>query len=176
MHHASHRGALHQWGRPVTGDDYFSMKFGPVLSEVLDLMTDKPDPTGTSYWAAHISEPSYYIVELKEDPGDDQLSEAEEKVIEAVFEKFKSFNQFELADYLHRILPEWQPVENGRIPISYADILRAIKKSPDEIKAIEDDIFSLAQVGQMFSPRLWQHDTPRILHMTFAVQAAQRQL
>ena len=51
------RRALSQWGRPVTGDDYFSMKYGPVLSEVLDLITDMPDPAGASYWAKHVSDP-----------------------------------------------------------------------------------------------------------------------
>jgi hypothetical protein len=79
------RRALGQWGRPVTGDDYFSMKYGPVLSEVLDLITDMPDPEGASYWAKHVSDPVHYVVELIVDPGDDELSEAEEKAIEATF-------------------------------------------------------------------------------------------
>jgi len=147
------RRALSQWGRPVTGDDYFSMKYGPVLSEVLDLITDMPDPTGASYWAKHISDPVHYVVELTVDPGDDELSEAEEEVIEAIFKKFGGYNQFDLATRLHQMLEEWHPVEHGRIPITYGDILKAIKKPPEEIAAIEEELSSLSDVERMFSPR-----------------------
>jgi uncharacterized phage-associated protein len=147
------RRALGQWGRPVTGDDYFSMKYGPVLSEVLDLITDMPDPEGASYWAKHISDPVHYVVELIADPGDDELSEAEEEVIEATFKKFGRYNQFDLANHLHEMLEEWQPVEHGRVPIAYRDILKAIKKSPDEIAAIEEELSALSEAEQMFAPR-----------------------
>jgi len=147
------RRSLSQWGRPVTGDDYFSMKYGPVLSEVLDLITDMPDPTGPGYWAKHISDPVHYVVELAADPGGDELSEAEEGAIEATFKKFGRYNQFDLATHLHQILEEWQPVEHGRIPITYRDILKAIKKSPDEIAAIEEELSSLSDIERMFAPR-----------------------
>jgi uncharacterized phage-associated protein len=146
------RRALSLWGRPVTGDDYFSMKYGPVLSEVLDLITDMPDPTGAGYWAKHISEPAHYVVELAADPGDDELSEAEEEVIEAIFEKFGAYHQFDLAAHLHQMLEGWQTVEHGRIPITYGDILRAIKKSPEEIEAIEEELSALSRVERMFPP------------------------
>jgi hypothetical protein len=147
------RRSLSRWGRPVTGDDYFSMKYGPVLSEVLDLITGMPDPNCASYWAKHISDPVHYDVELTADPGDDELSEAEEDVIEATFKKFGCYNQFDLAAHLHQMLEEWQPVEHGRIPITYGDILKAIKKSPEEIAAIEEELSSLSDVERMFSPR-----------------------
>jgi uncharacterized phage-associated protein len=149
----SDRNSLTQWGRPVTGDDYFSMKYGPVLSEVLDLITGMPDPSGSSYWAKHISDPAHYIVELTADPGDDDLSEAEEDVIETVFKKFGGYNQFDLAALLHQVLKEWQPVEHGRIPITCWDILRAVKKSPEEIVAIEEELLAVSEVERMFAPR-----------------------
>jgi hypothetical protein len=147
------RRSLSRWGRPVTGDDYFSMKHGPVLSEVLDLITGMPDPGGAGYWAQHISEPAHYVVELAANPGDDELSEAEEGAIEAIFKKFGNYNQFDLAAQLHKILEEWQPVEHARIPITYRDILKAAKKSPEEIEAIEEEVSSLSRVERMFSPR-----------------------
>jgi hypothetical protein len=147
------RRALSRWGRPVTGDDYFSMKYGPVLSEVLDLSTSLPDPTGAGYWAQHISEPAHHVVELSANPGDDEVSQAEEQVIDAIFKKFGGHNQFDLAVQLHKILEEWQPVEHGRIPIAYGDILKAIKKSPEEIEAIDEELSSLSSVERMFAPR-----------------------
>lgn len=147
------RRALLKWGRPVTGDTYFSMKFGPVLSEVLELVTEMPEPNDIGYWASHISEPSAYTVKLRKNPGDDDLSEAEESIIEAVFEKYGHYDRFKLADLLHKILPEWKPVQSGRIPITYTDILKAGGKSPKQISAIEKDIETLASLRSRFSPR-----------------------
>lgn len=146
------RRALLKWGRPVTGDDYYSMKLGPVLSEVLSLISEAPNPDKPGYWVAHISPPQSYEVELLEDPGDAQLSEAEESVIEAVFKKYGHFNPFRLADFLHKLLPEWEELKSGRSPITYADILKAGNKSPAEIAAVERDLSSLAEVQQMFAP------------------------
>src|SRR5690242_6025860 len=72
------REALLRWGRPITTDVYFSMKHGPVLSEVLDLISEGPDPFfGETFWSRHISKEDY-DVSLKADPTQDQLSEAED--------------------------------------------------------------------------------------------------
>jgi uncharacterized phage-associated protein len=147
------RRALLKWGRPVTGDTYFSMKLGPVLSEVLGLVNEMPDPEEPSYWSRHISGPVSYSVKLAKDPGDNDLSEAEEALIKAVFEKYGDFDRFKLADHLHRILPEWKRVQSGREPITYSDILKAGGKSPKEIAAIEKDLESLAMVRSKFAPR-----------------------
>src|SRR5229473_6211455 len=68
------RGAFLRWGRPVSGDRYFSMKLGPVLSVVHDLITEVPCPGEETIWSQHISPPSNYEVELKADPGSDELS------------------------------------------------------------------------------------------------------
>src|SRR5579862_7488073 len=69
------RAAMSKWGRPVTFDEYYSMKNGPVLSEVHDLITEQP--LQHSYWSRHISEPSAYAVSLSSAVGNDALSEAE---------------------------------------------------------------------------------------------------
>src|ERR1022692_1541243 len=56
------RRALSLWGRPVTGDDYFSMKYGPVLSEVLGppsaLTTCKCLPSGEMTMATNTQIPT----------------------------------------------------------------------------------------------------------------------
>ena len=58
------REALVSWERPLTGDTYFSMKHGPVLSNVLDIINNAGDPEGNSYWYKYISPPSNYEVGL----------------------------------------------------------------------------------------------------------------
>jgi uncharacterized phage-associated protein len=134
------REALIRWGMPVTGDHYFSMKHGPVLSEVLDLINEKPFPGREGFWVKHISPPSYYEVSLLQDAGRDELSEAEEGLIDEVYGRFGHFEPFRLVDHLHATLQEWQTVTEGCKPIYYGDILRAGKKSAEEIHAIQREL------------------------------------
>ena len=61
------REALIRWSRPVTGAKYYSMRLGPVLSEVRDLLTEPTMPGQEGYWAKHISPPSEYEVTLVQD-------------------------------------------------------------------------------------------------------------
>jgi uncharacterized phage-associated protein len=146
------RNALNRWGRTLTKDTYFSMKYGPVLSEVLNLISNQPDPQRPGYWDTHISDPVDYDITLRADPGEDRLSDAETEVLKGVFSDFGSYNQFQLADHLHKALPEWKEVKTGRIEITYADILAALGKSPEEVRAVEDDLAALSLVERMFSP------------------------
>jgi len=147
------RKALIQWSRPVTGAKYYSMKLGPVLSEVLDLLNEKPFPGREGFWVQHISAPSDYEVKLIQEAGNDELSEAEEELIDEVYREFGRFDQFRLSDYLHMILPEWKHVTEGCLPIPYADILEAGKKSPEEISAIESELADVQLIHSLFSAR-----------------------
>src|SRR5574337_216748 len=90
------RGAFLRWGRPVSGDKYFSMRLGPVLSKVHDLITEMPCPSEDTTWSQHISPPSNYEVELMADPGSDELSRAEEKLIDELFAAYGHCKPFDL--------------------------------------------------------------------------------
>jgi hypothetical protein len=140
------RAALLEWGRPITFDEYFSLKHGPALSEGHDLITEETPPFQRNYWSEHISDPVDRSVELRADAGGESLSEAEEELIQFVFKEFASYlnRPFDLVDLLHRTLPEWKEVKSGRVPLPYRDILLAGKKSPDDAAAIERELESLA--------------------------------
>ena len=139
------REALLAWGRPVTTDRYVSMDRGPVLSNTLNLINEKGDPGSTSYWREHISAPQAYSVSLLQDPGNDELSPAEEKVIEKIYARHKDKDQWELVRLVHQ-LPEWQDPEGSAIPIEYCDILKAGKKTDIEIATILEEIQNLSVV------------------------------
>ena len=145
------RKALEDWGQTVTNDEFYSMKHGPVLSNVLNLINE-PMPDQTSYWNDFISPPSNYKVKLKKDPGTDQLSKAEEKLLSNIFEKYRDYQShpFQFVDKVHSELPEWERLEHGRSPISIRSILLAVHKSPDEIDEIENDLKSSCFVHSMF--------------------------
>ena len=72
------REALIETGVPITGDRFVSMRFGPVLSRVLDLIKE-PDHGEDSIWHSYIARRGYDAV-LVGRPGSDHLSEYEEDV------------------------------------------------------------------------------------------------
>ena len=149
------RKALAAWGRSVTNDRYYSMKLGPVLIHVLDLIHDQPSPSDSNYWAIHISPPSNYKVTLNGDPGTGQLSPVEEELIATTFREYEGYQDrpFDFSDHLHSCLPEWEPVTEGRSPISIRSILLAAHKEPDEINEIEDDLTHLNRVYSLLGVR-----------------------
>lgn len=131
------RTALLRWGQPISYDLYYSLPHGPVLSLTLDKINSGPDSNEKSYWYDHISAPDGYDVELLADVEGDQLSPAEEELIDEIFGAFGHMNQWELRDLLHEY-PEWQDPEGSSIPISIRDIFRAEGIAEETIDEIEE--------------------------------------
>lgn len=145
------REALLRWGRPVTTDRYVSMDNGPVVSRIYDLIREEPAPDTDPIWRHYISAPQQYEVTLVAEPDTDELSRAEEALIEEVFAKFGSLTRWDLVRVSHE-LPEWQDPNGSAIPIEYRDILRAGKKTESEIAAVEAELESLAATEAMLQP------------------------
>lgn len=127
--------------RPITGDKYVSMKNGPVLSAVKNLITE--EDADRDYWGKYISAPEDFAVKLVQDPGTDELCEYEEEILDQVFEQYGRMDRFNLVDLTHEICGEWSmPEENGpgSIPISIEQILEAVGKTEEEIQRISDEV------------------------------------
>jgi uncharacterized phage-associated protein len=145
------REALLRWGRPVTTDRYVSMDNGPVVSRIYDLIREEPAPGTDPIWRHYISAPQEYEVALVAEPATDELSRAEEALIEEVFAKFGNLNRWDLVRLSHEF-PEWQDPNGSAIPIQYRDILRAGNKTESEIAAVEAELESLAATEAMLQP------------------------
>jgi uncharacterized phage-associated protein len=133
------RKALLQFGRPITFDWYVSMPHGPVLSFTLDKINDSPAPNETSYWHRFISERRDHQVTLLGPAPRDQLSPAEEQLLDAVWQEFGTMNQWELRDYSHS-LPEWRDPKGSSLPIQISDILLGEGFSEDEAREVLDTL------------------------------------
>lgn len=145
------RESLLRWGSPLTGDQYYSMEFGPVLSKTHDLITEMRPPEEPSFWIKYIHRCDY-DVKLVGDPGSEELSDADDSLLKELFVRYQEYydkNPFEFVDYLHSTLPEYKQVEKGeRVPLDYHDILVAGKKTVDEIRDIESDLKNIEWVQQ----------------------------
>jgi uncharacterized phage-associated protein len=142
------RESLSRWGRPITTDKYVSMDKGPVLSHVLDRINEESAPDDPNFWAEHIKHAGDYCVSLGKDPGDGKLSEAEDKLLDEIFEKFGSMTRWQIVDYVHT-LPEWRNPNGGALPIEYRDILKALNKKPADIDAIEGELEALSEIDSL---------------------------
>jgi hypothetical protein len=109
------------------------MDRGPVVSRILNLIREEPEPGVASFWRRHISSREAYSVQLVSDPGSDDLSRAEENLIDGIFAEHGRKDQWELVEYCHR-LPEWKDPEGSSLPLGYAGILRTGDKTEDEIR------------------------------------------
>lgn len=116
------RAALLRWGTPLTNDAYFSMDNGPVLSRVKDLMTEEDPAPG--FWSHHISSPTNYRVELIDEAGNDQLSPAEERLIDEIVSENRGLDRWKLVEKSHK-LPEWKHPNGSSTSIEIDDILEA---------------------------------------------------
>ena len=145
------REALLRWGRPVTTDRYVSMDNGPVVSRIYDLMREEAAPGADSVWRHYISAPQEWEVALLADPETDELSRAEEGLIDEIYAAYGKMSRWDLVRMSHE-LPEWQDPNGSAIPIEYRDSLRAGNKTESEIAAVETELESLAATEAMLQP------------------------
>ena len=148
------REALLVHGRPVTTDQYVQTDQGPSLSQISDLIT--VDSFGHSVWSDFISPLHGELeVELRREAPPSELSEAEAELIESVFVNFGGKSWRELIEF-SRTLPEWTNPRGTKIPLDYADILKAHGLSPSEVAVITSELESLAAVTTLLEP--WHSD------------------
>jgi len=141
MLYIADRIALDRMEQPITGDCAYSMKYGPVLSGVYDLIKGQNANDALPLWSKYIGRPDNdkNFVELLVDPSDDYLCEEEEEIIQKVYAQFGHLDPFDVAEWTHG-LPEWQkPPKNSRIPIVVDDVLRYMRKTDEEIAAIREE-------------------------------------
>jgi uncharacterized phage-associated protein len=131
------RGSLGKWGRPITGDRFFAMPHGPVLSKVYDQIMAGPDPrVEADPWFRLIRKDNYDVALLSENPPRGDLSQREVNLLCSIFEEFKGMDHWQLRDYCHAELPEWEDPKGSSYPISFEKVLCVLGKTEEEIKAI----------------------------------------
>src|SRR3989442_6906574 len=81
------REALASWGRPVTGGDYFSLPYGTVISQSVDLMKRIEGFEDPSFWTEHLTKMGNEM-HLRGEAGEGELAPVELELIDEVFERF----------------------------------------------------------------------------------------
>jgi uncharacterized phage-associated protein len=148
MLYIADRIALERIEQPITGDHYVSMKYGPVLSGVYDLIKGKPVDNALPLWSKFISHRHNNYVRLLNDPGNEELCEEEEEILRGVYKIFGHINPFTVADWTHG-LPEWEDPGKSMNPIAVEDVLKNLGKSDEEIEEIEQEALREAYLDKV---------------------------
>lgn len=119
---------LRKYGRPITNDDYFALKLGPVASGVKDIaeQSDFLDDDIKQY-VVHFLELEYYDLISKDAVEKDVFSDTDLEALSFVWNKFGSMKEFELSHLTHEY-PEWKNHEatlktTSRVRMNWADFL-----------------------------------------------------
>jgi uncharacterized phage-associated protein len=124
------RRALRATGVSITGDKFFSMDRGPVLSRTLDLIkSGQEDP---SVWSEHISAPTGYRVRLLSELDPTlYLSEAELKMASEIWSEFGKKNKWDIVELTHTFA-EWKDPGGSCEQITLRQIYEALDL-PEEL-------------------------------------------
>lgn len=124
---------LRKYGRPVTGDSYLAMNYGPVPSGTKDLayLSEFLSNHERSYAETYLQRSTLdaHSFESKAEPEIKVFSETDVEALGFAWSQFGRFDQFALADITHDY-PEWKrheaalkSKETTRVPMHYADFL-----------------------------------------------------
>lgn len=139
----SNRQSILKHGRMIGEDSLYSMKFGPVMSNTLNLIRGKAEGIG-DYWY-NLIETNGHNVSLRSDPREmdadevfDELSRADIRILDEIYSRYGHMNRFDLANMTHleSVCPEWHDHGNSRKPIDLKEMLISEGKSEDEANRI----------------------------------------
>lgn len=126
----------------ITSDHYVSMRYGPVLSNTLNLIRAMPDDNEEhsfqdEIWDKYIETKGYNLNLRERNSSEDQkalnlLNANELEAYRKVIDELSGKDQWELVDYTHNNCPEWSdPSPFGVMDLPVNRILRQLDKSEE---------------------------------------------
>ncbi len=117
----------------ITGDAFFSMKNGPILSKTLDRMTPRDQVDVARVWREHIRLPDGWNLRISEPFEPSRvLSKREITIIETIWKDFGDWTKWQLVDHTHDFF-EWSDPGETSKPIAFQDILKGLGFEGDEL-------------------------------------------
>jgi Protein of unknown function (DUF4065) len=141
MLYQADRTALVGWHRTITGDRFVSMKHGPVLSRVYDLMCGRIVEADMDTWNMLFRPRDGNMISLKNNEIDlGPLSQRELDALDKAFQKFQKVPVGKLVDFLHKTLPEWTDPGDSSKPIDPKTILFDAGLSKQDVADVEEEL------------------------------------
>ena len=141
------RKSIRETGAPITGDNVFAMKHGPVLSRVYSLI--KGEDPDAPHWQRFIKTRGFTLF-LGDNPGNDQLCPYEVRTLKAVLAEHSDKDGWQVVDETHGFdewKQHWEEGPTSSFPIPYRDIFKAVGRDDYDEIAREEEGF--AQIGKL---------------------------
>lgn len=132
----SERESLKRTGRPIIGGRISAMKYGPVHSEVYDLI--KGGGNNQAEWSRHFENDDYRIVLADDDLRVSALSRFEIDLLNEISAKFAGFGTWDVADASHTEEYEknYKPETSTQIPLE--DMIEGVGRKADKEAILKD--------------------------------------
>jgi hypothetical protein len=147
------RYSIAKRGLPVVGGVYYSMRNGPVTSELLDIVNaGKLANDSDSSWEQFISDRDGHVVALLDNmPPITSLSKAEINLIGEIYAEHGERDQWAIRNWCHAHCGEWTPLEDGRESIPVELIALNVGKTESEIQRISDEARESNMLAAVFA-------------------------
>jgi hypothetical protein len=136
------KDSLRAINQTITGDVYVSMKNGPVLSGLYNLIKGQyQDPNAQMFWDSRFSTDGRDLVAVADRIPEGKLSYFEKQTLDAIDDQFHAKNYGQMIDYVHdpAVCPEWEDPGLSSIPIKMKDLLAGIGRTQEEIEWILEE-------------------------------------
>jgi hypothetical protein len=147
----ANRISLVKYGRSITGDHLASLDKGPVVSDTFHLIqkSSRAKPEHQARWNQFISERQSHVLRLLKTPDLGYLSVRENSILDEAFKTISEIPPYWLSSWTHEHFPEWKNPKGSSTAIDPAEILKAEKKSNEEIAEIEEEVNSLSALDAL---------------------------
>ena len=140
------RDSILERGIPIVGGHYFSMRKGPVISEVLNFVKCRNAPR----WKGTISPLHGHYLNLVQKPNYESLTHVEVDILDAVVAEHFNRSTEDLVNWCHDNCGEYEQVNFfRRKPIAVEKILELEGKSEKQIQKISDRAEELTALQEM---------------------------
>ena len=134
----ANRECLRQSARPLVGGRLAALQYGPIHSDVDNLIKQRQGTEGLADWSRHFHTEHFDVV-LDEDPGVNALSRFEERLLVDTFKKHEDEDTWDLAHKIHRLHEYAVTFRKGKgRTITLEELLRALKLGPMAKSIVRD--------------------------------------
>lgn len=110
---------------PMLYDEFYSLPHGPICSSTLNGIDNV---IHEEVWSHYIKMHGNRAVAVKTFERDDleEISDIEIQYLSDIWSEFGNMTASQIRNWTHEHCSEYTEISNGRVPISYSDILRAL--------------------------------------------------
>lgn len=136
---------------PVVGGSFYSLRHGPVTSEILDLINDGTR-SGDSPWEQLITDRANHKVATGGTANDyDALAPSELRLLEEIWQTFGASSKWDLVNWTHRNCEEWSDPSGGRMEISARKLAESFGWSAADAEDFETELSAQCRLQELVS-------------------------